>query len=53
MTRLMLPALMFATPAMAHEAGHVHAHGTDYTNLGLGLALITLAAVGLSATRSK
>ncbi|WP_372571977.1 peptidase M23 [Ruegeria jejuensis] len=53
MTRLMLPALMFATPALAHEAGHVHAHGTDYTNLGLGLALIALAAVGLAATRSK
>ncbi|WP_171182039.1 hypothetical protein [Ruegeria sp. HKCCD8929] len=44
MNRMLLPAIVLSGPAMAHSDTHVHAHGTDYATLGLGLAVIVLVA---------
>ncbi|MES0827730.1 peptidase M23 [Ruegeria sp. SCP11] len=53
MTRMLFPALILASPAAAHTGTHVHAHGTDYANLGVGLALVALAVVTLIAKLPK
>lgn len=47
MTRMLFPALIFAGPAAAHNGTHIHAHGTDYAAMGVGLAVVALVAVAL------
>ncbi len=44
MTRMLFPALILAGPATAHTDPHIHAHGSDYGTLGIGLAVIALIA---------
>ncbi|WP_170328610.1 peptidase M23 [Ruegeria arenilitoris] len=53
MTRMLFPALILAGPAAAHTGTHVHAHGTDYAALGVGLAVIALAAIILISKLPK
>ncbi len=53
MTRILFPALILAGPAVAHTDTHIHAHGTDYASLGVGLALLALAVIALIAKLPK
>lgn len=53
MTRMLFPALILAGPASAHSDIHIHAHGTDYVALGLGLAAVALAATVLISKLPK
>ncbi|WP_170332297.1 hypothetical protein [Ruegeria arenilitoris] len=53
MTRMLFPALILAGPAAAHTDTHIHAHGTDYAALGVGLAVIALAATILISKLPK
>ena len=53
MTRVLFPALILASPAAAHTGTHIHAHGTDYATLGLGLAVVALVATVLIAKLPK
>ena len=53
MIRVLFPALILAGPATAHTSTHVHAHGTDYATLGVGLALVALSAVVVIAKLKK
>ncbi|CUH46551.1 MULTISPECIES: hypothetical protein [Ruegeria] len=45
MNRMLFPALILAGPAMAHSDTQVHAHGSDYAALAVGLALIAVIAI--------
>ncbi|WP_299898814.1 hypothetical protein [uncultured Ruegeria sp.] len=45
MNRMLFPALILAGPAMAHSDTQVHAHGSDYAALAVGLALIAFIAI--------
>ncbi len=53
MTRMLFPALIVAGPAAAHTDTHIHAHGTDYATLGVGLAVVALAAIALMVKLNK
>lgn len=53
MNRMLFPALVLSGPAMAHSDTHIHAHGTDYATLGLGLAVIALVASALISKLPK
>ena len=53
MTRMLFPALILAGPAAAHTDTHIHAHGTDYAALGIGLAVLVLAATVLISKLPK
>ncbi|WP_160116506.1 hypothetical protein [Ruegeria sp. AU67] len=45
MNRMLFPALILTGPAMAHSDTQVHAHGSDYAALAVGLALIAVIAI--------
>jgi hypothetical protein len=45
MTRILLPALLIGTPAMAHEGLHHHPHGIE---LGWVIAALVGVAAGLA-----
>ncbi|WP_419738725.1 hypothetical protein [Ruegeria sp.] len=53
MNRMLFPALIVAGPAAAHTDTHIHAHGTDYATLGVGLAVVALAAIALMVKLNK
>ncbi|MBO9411423.1 MULTISPECIES: hypothetical protein [unclassified Ruegeria] len=53
MTRMLFPALILAGPAAAHNGTHIHAHGSDYATLGVGLAVVALAAVAVMVKLNK
>lgn len=53
MTRMLFPALILAGPATAHTDTHVHAHGTDYATLAVGLAVVAFAAFVVIAKLPK
>lgn len=53
MIRMLFPALILAGPAMAHDGAHIHAHGTDYATLSVGLTVLALAAVVLITKLTK
>ncbi len=53
MTRMLFPALILAGPAAAHTDTHIHAHGTDYAALAVGLAVFAVAALVLFAKLHK
>ncbi|WP_170773783.1 hypothetical protein [Ruegeria lacuscaerulensis] len=53
MTRMLFPALILAGPAAAHTDTHIHAHGTDYATLGVGLAVVALAALVVMTKLNK
>ncbi|MGI9368735.1 MAG: hypothetical protein ACR2O2_07830 [Ruegeria sp.] len=45
MSRMLFPALILSSPALAHTDAHAHVHGSDYVALFAGLALFALVAV--------
>ena len=53
MTRMLFPALILAGPAAAHTDTHIHAHGTDYATVGVGLAVVALAALVVMTQLNK
>ncbi len=53
MNRMLFPALVLSGPALAHSDTHIHAHGSDYVALGVGLALIALVAITLISKLPK
>lgn len=53
MNRMLFPALVLSSPALAHTDAHAHVHGSDYVALFAGLALFALVAVTLLLKLSR
>ncbi|WP_309666590.1 hypothetical protein [Tabrizicola sp.] len=51
MSRILFPALLLATPAVAHEGLHHHPHGVEHGWLAV-VALGALVAAGVLARRA-
>ncbi len=53
MNRMLFPAFVLAGPASAHTGTHLHAHGTDYALLAVGLGAIVVLAIAVISKLPK